>query len=404
MLSKYKKYLTTTKFFNNLENLDHSPYKQQHILSLKNFKKAEKEIKSWQGYKPTPMHELKDLAHSTKVAKIFYKDESMRFNLKSFKALGGAYAVANLLLKKLSNNNIYANSNDLLTGKYKNITKKITVACATDGNHGKSVAWGAAMFGCCCKVFIHKTVSVCREQEIAKYKAKVSRINGNYDDSVRIAAKIAKENSYYIIADTSYKGYEKVPKDVMQGYSIMVDEVIKQIDDKVTHVFLQGGVGGLAAAVVAFFLETYTSNPPIFIIVEPLNADCLFQSAKNKKITKIKGSLNTIMAGLACGSVSTLAWQILNNKIQTFISISDGPIDDVMRYLANMKKPIIAGESAVAGLAGFLIISNSETYKKKIHIDENSKILFFGSEGDTDELAFKKIVGRTAAEILQNNQ
>lgn len=397
----FNQHTNSTSIYNNEKDLIIQEYQKQDILSLEGFKKAQKEISSWHGYKETALFELNQLSKETNVAKIYYKDESTRFGLKSFKALGGAYAVANLLLAQLKLQGINANSNDLINHTYKNITNKITVSCATDGNHGRSVAWAASMFSCKCEIFIHSHVSSNREKAIAKYGANVNRIKGNYDDSVILASKVAKEKGYFTISDTSYVGYTKVPKDVMQGYTIMVDEAIKQINEKVSHVFLQGGVGGMAAAVVSFFHETYGKNSPLFIIVEPNNADCLLQSAKSGKAVTIHGDLETIMAGLSCGEISTVAWEILKNTVSSFLSISDESIPHTMKLLANNDIPIVAGESAVASLAGFLIAQSDEKLREELQINENSKILFFGTEGDTDEEMYEHLVGKSALEVLK---
>jgi len=386
--------------FSNTNNVENKEYSQQDILSLKNFEKAKKEIHTWAGYKPTPLHELKELAKTSKVAKIFYKDESHRFTLKSFKALGGAYAVANLLIDELSKKDITATSQDLFNKTYESITKDITVSCATDGNHGKSVAWATQMFGCKCEIFIHSHVSSAREREIQKYGAKVNRIEGNYDDSVNIAAKVAKEKAYFTVSDTSYEGYLSVPKDVMQGYTIMVDETINQMQEKPTHVFLQGGVGGMAAAVISFFHETYGKDAPIFVIVEPQNAACLLESARNNTPTIVHGDLDTVMAGLSCGEISLLAWDIIKNTVQNFLSISDKDVGNCMQYLSKQNSPIVAGESAVGGLVGFISAQKDEKLRTGLALDEDSKILFYGTEGDTDEDAYKRLVGKSAQDVL----
>jgi len=401
MINEYKKYLNDTEFYDNSTATVQGEYEHQDILSLEGFEKASKEITSWDDYSITPLVSLKELAKETGVSKLFYKNEHYRFALKSFKALGGAYAVANLLIGKLKEEGIIATSKDLLAGKYKDITSKITVSCATDGNHGKSVAWGARSFGCNCEIFIHSHVSVSREKEIAKYGANVNRIDGNYDDSVHIADKMAEEKGYFTVSDTSYEGYTEVPKDVMQGYTIMVDEALKQMACKPTHVFLQGGVGGMAAAVASFILETYRKDSPIFVMIEPTNAACLLQSAKNGKPTVVHGELETVMAGLSCGEISLLAWKILENKTKGFFTIPDEPIAEVMKYLATLEEPVVAGESAVAGLAGFMIIQHDEAYRKALEIDENSKILFLGTEGDTDAVVYEKMVGKSSAEVLK---
>jgi len=390
-MTNYSKYLETTHYLKN-EHFKLEDYKHQSILSLKAFKKAKKEITSWDNYKVTPLHSLSNLAKEINVKNIYYKDESHRFGLKSFKALGGAYAVANLLIEKLKEKKITATSKDLITKKYYSLTKDITVCCATDGNHGKSVAWGASLFGCKCQIFIHSHVSDNRKEEIEKYGAIVNRIKGNYDDSIRVTSDVAKEHGFFIVSDTSYKGYTSVPKDVMQGYTVMVDEVIKQMKYKATHIFLQGGVGGMAAAVISFFHETYGQESPKFIIVEPNNADCLLQSAKNNKPTVVHGDLETVMAGLSCGEVSLLAWDIIKNSVSAFLSISDETIGLTMKLLANNSEPIIAGESAVAGLAVFLISINDEKIKNELDINEESTILFFSTEGDTDEEIYKELI------------
>jgi len=402
MINEYKKFLVSTSYFQNKKLQIGAPYKHQHILSLQGFNKASKEICSWNDYHPTPLHLLSDLAEESGVALIAYKDESCRFSLKSFKALGGAYAVANLLIKKLKEIGITANSSDLIAGTYTELTLKITVCCATDGNHGRSVAWGAQKFGCNCEIYIHRNVSIGREKAIAKYGAKVNRIEGNYDDSVRIAAEVAEENSYYVVSDTSYAGYTDIPKDVMQGYTVMVDETMKQMKEMPTHVFLQGGVGGFPAATVSFLVESLDC-PPIFVVVEPTNADCLFQSAVNGEPTVVHGDLDTVMAGLACGEVSLLAWSILESYVPHFMTIEDNSVSITMKLLANRKTPIVAGESAVAGLAGFLIASHDSSLQETLKLDNNSRILVFGTEGDTDEKMYEKMVGRSATEVLKDS-
>jgi diaminopropionate ammonia-lyase len=389
-MSEFDKYLESTNLYDNTADVKKSEYAHQDILSLKKFEKAKKEITSWEGYKTTSLVKLDELAQQQGVSKIYYKDESSRFGLKSFKALGGAYAVANLLILELKKLGIDTNSKELFSKKYLHVTKGITVSCATDGNHGRSVAWGARMFGCQCEIYIHSHVSQSREEAISKYGANVHRIEGNYDESVRIADEEAKKHGYFTISDTSYEGYTEVPKDVMQGYTVMVEEALRQIADKPTHVFLQGGVGGMAAAVVSFMHETYKSNFPIFVIVEPKNADCLLQSAKSKKPVVVEGELETIMAGLSCGQVSLVAWEILKDTVWAYMSIEDEVVPEVMKLLA--RKNIVAGESAVAGLAGFLIANSSEDMRNTLKLECNSKVLFFGTEGDTDEKMYQKLV------------
>jgi len=401
MANRYSEFSLSFSHFVNPKVQLGSEYIHQDILSLEGFELANREITSWDNYQPTPLHSFDDIAQETGVSSVFYKDENTRFNLKSFKALGGAYAVANLLIKKLKDEGIKANSSDLILGAYKDYTSKLTVCCATDGNHGRSVAWGAQQFGCNCEIYIHQNVSPGREKAIAKYGALVNRIDGNYDESVRIAAEVAELNGYTVVSDTSYEGYIDIPKDVMQGYTVMVDEAMKQMNDTPTHVFLQGGVGGFPSAVVSFLQESL-DYPPIFVVVEPVNADCLFQSAVNGEPTPIHGDLDTIMAGLACGEVSVLAWSILESHVTHFMSITDESIPKAMQLLANRKTPIVAGESAITGLAGYLIACNDSDLKSKLMINENSKVLFFGTEGDTDEEMYEQLVGRSSEQVLNS--
>jgi len=245
-------------------------------------------------------------------------------------------------------------------------------------------------------------VSIWREKEIAKFGAKVNRIEGNYDDSVHLAAKVAEERGYFVVSDTSYEGYTQIPKDVMQGYTVMVSEVIDQSDEIPTHVFLQGGVGGFPAAVVSYLVESLESTP-IFVVVEPKNADCLFQSAFNGKPTVVHGDLDTVMAGLACGEVSVLAWKILQNHVSHYLAIDDSCIAKTMQLLASNQPSIVAGESAVAGLAGFLIASQDNDLRSKLKLTKDSRILVFGTEGDTDEEMYQSMVGKSSAEVLASN-
>src|SRR5690606_22383577 len=223
------------------------------------------------------------LAAKMGVQNVYYKDESTRFGLGSFKALGGAYAVTRLLLREVERQTGQQGlvAEDLQRPEFKSIIANITVCCATDGNHGRSVAWGAHNTGCRCVIYIHETVSTGREEAIAAFGARVVRVPGNYDDAVRRAAEDAAAHGYFVVSDTSYPGYMDVPRDVMQGYSVMVEEALDQLGDAAppTHVFIQAGVGGLAAAVAAHLWETLGPARPRIIVVEPEKADCLYQSA-----------------------------------------------------------------------------------------------------------------------------
>jgi diaminopropionate ammonia-lyase len=349
------------------------------------------------------------LAAQAGIASLLYKDEATRFGLGSFKALGGAYAVFRLLAREIETRTGTSGvrSADLTSGKYRDITREITVTCATDGNHGRSVAWGAKMFGSRCVIYVHETVSSGRVDAIAAFDAEVRRNPGNYDDAVRRAAQDASRNGWFVVSDTSYEGYVDVPRDVVQGYAVMVEEALGQMPGQLapSHVFVQGGVGGLAAAVCGHLWERYGSRRPRFVVVEPVNAACLYESASNGVLTAVHGRLETIMAGLACGEPSIVAWQLLKNGADEFMAIDDAPAAQCMRLLASgtgADPIIVAGESAVAGLAGMLLAAQEQKARTALGLSKNSIVLVFGTEGDTDPELYRRIVGRDGADVRRS--
>ncbi len=371
------------------------------IQSLAALEAAAREIRSWPGYRPTPLVALPGLAARAGIARLWYKDEGERFGLGSFKALGGAYAVLRLLAAEiLRRTGQHADSADLIAGRFAEITRAITVTCATDGNHGRAVAWAAQRFGCACAIYVHERVSAARCEAIARYGARIVRTAGNYDDSVRQAASDARANGWFVVSDTSYEGYVDVPRDVMQGYALMVRECVEQLPDAEwpTHVFVQGGVGGLAAAACAYLWEKAGAGRPLFIVVEPEQADCLFRSAEAGAIVSVPGELDTLMAGLACGEPSLIAWRILELGADAFMTVPDRAAIDCMRLLAEGQgddPPIVAGESAVAGLAGMLAArANGE-----LDLGPDSRVLVFGTEGATDPELYTRLVGATPEEV-----
>ncbi len=370
------------------------------VLTQSGMIEARDEIRRWPGYAPTPLVALDGLAAAARVDKLFYKDEAHRFTLNSFKALGGAYAVLRLLKSRLPAG---VTTDDLLAGRHREALAHITVCCATDGNHGRSVAWGAQQFGARCVIYLHATVSRGREDAIARFGAEVRRVGGHYDDSVRQAARDAEANGWFVVSDTSYPGYMTVPRDVMQGYTVMVDEAVQQLDEPPTHCFIQGGVGGLAAATLAQLWEAYGADRPRVVVVEPDHAACLYASARAGKPTAVEGELETLMAGLACGEVSLLAWEVLDEGVDDFMAVSDAAAVDAMRLLAEGvadDAPLVAGESAVAGLAGLLIARRDPELSLALGLDDHSRVLLVGSEGATDEAVYRELVGRSAAEVM----
>jgi diaminopropionate ammonia-lyase len=367
------------------------------VLPAGGFRRAKAAITAWPGYAPTPLHDLPRIAEEVGVATIRIKDEGSRFGLGSFKALGGAYAVANLLAAELSRRGVAlsAGSAVLSDGRYSDQTQAITVTCATDGNHGRSVAWGAQRFHCQCVIFVHETVSPGRVDAIARFGAKVVRVPGNYDDAVREADRCARANGWFVVSDTSYPGYTEVPRDVMQGYRLMADEAADQWtalwpkDPPPTHVFIQAGVGGAAAA-VSVQMRTRFAPAPLLIVVEPECAACLFESAKAGTATVVHGDLETIMAGLACGEPSLLAWQELERSATAFLSIPDEAAVEALWRLAG--NGISIGESGVAGLAGLLLVAADPASREALHLTSDSRLLLFGTEGVTDPVMYEDIL------------
>ncbi len=375
------------------------------VMSEAGFAAALAEISSWPGYAPTPLVQLQGLAAELGLAALTYKDERSRFGLGSFKALGGAYAVANVLRKKVmaARGLKQMTSKELLAGEFADIVRAATVTCATDGNHGRSVAWGAQLFGCACVIFVHEHVSQGRRDAIAKYGAEVREVKGNYDDAVRHAAATAKAEGWTVVSDTSYPGYRDIPLDVMHGYGVMAAEIAQQLPEPPTHVFAQAGVGAMAAAICASFWLHWEDRRPRFVVVEPTRADCVYRSLEAGRPVVVGGDLDTVMAGLACGEVSELAWEILRGGVNVAVAIDDAWALEAMKRLARPvagDAPIVAGETGGTGLGALLAAQDDAHIRADLGLDEGSRVLLIGSEGDTDPLIYRKVVGHTAEEVL----
>lgn len=345
------------------------------ILSVKQGREAWDAIRAWPGYAVTPLRSLASIAKETGVAEVLYKDEGFRFGLKSFKALGGAYAVERLAGAALG---------------------PLTVTCATDGNHGRAVAWGASRAGARAVIYVHEGVSPGRAEAIAAFGAEVVRAGRTYDESVRLCAEAAGKNGWQVVSDTSWPGYEEVPRAVMQGYAVLAAEALEQ-GARPTHVFLQGGVGGLAAGVLSWLWEELGPERPAFVVVEPDKAACLFESAKAGEIRRFGGDLDTIMAGLACGEPSLLAWKVLAPGADAFMRIPDAAAIATMRDLADLG--VVAGESGVAGLAGFRLAARDSAMRDALRLGPSCRILCFGTEGATDPEVYARIVGRSPEDV-----
>ncbi|RBW60686.1 diaminopropionate ammonia-lyase [Phaeobacter gallaeciensis] len=365
------------------------------VLSQDNFGQAIGEITQWDGYSPTPLVSLSALAAKIGVGEIHYKHEGPRFGLGSFKALGGAYAALRVLQRELSSRlGKDVTLADIRNGDYSDDCAKITLVSATDGNHGRSLAWGCKRFGAPCRIYIHAEVSEGRAQAMRELGADVIRIEGDYDDSVDLARAEAEQNGWFVVSDTSWPGYSEPPRDVMAGYSVMTREACEALGDAPTHVFLQGGVGGLAASVAAKLRQYWGDQSPRVVIVEPDMAACLYESARKDAPTAVNIEVETIMAGLSCGEPSEMAWDILREEATDYVTIPDSVVGPTMRLLARPLRddPVVeAGESAVAGLAA-LIAAQAGTTGATLGLDSTSRVLLIGSEGITDPEIFAAVM------------
>ena len=360
-----------------LENQKFSFNKNQILnsLSKEDIDDAYTKISNWKGYSPTPLVELNKLSKELNLNKIFYKDESKRFDLKSFKALGGAYAV-----EKVTKGN-----------------KDIVVATATAGNHGRSVAWGAKRLGLKCKIFISEYVTDARGKVMSDLGADVIKVKGNYESSLIECIKQSTKNNWQIIQDVAWKEYITVPKYTMAGYAVMMKEIVDQLDhNKISHIILQAGVGGMAGAMIAG-VARYLKNIPITIVVEPDSAACVLESIRTGKIEKIDIIRESLMGGMSCGEVSLVPWEILKNSVKYCISLPDDDIAKTMKLLGNANfsdEKIIAGENSTPGVISLISSCENEKIKEKMQLNKNSNVLLIGCEGDTDEEMYQKLINQ----------
>ena len=365
------------KFSEFLDNKNFSFDKKKILNSLseKEIDDAYSSISKWEGYVPTPLISLNKLSKELNLNKIYYKDENKRFDLKSFKALGGAYAV-----EKVTKGN-----------------KDIIVATATAGNHGRSVAWGARRLGLKCKIFISEFVSVARGQAMADLGADVVKVKGNYEKSLIECIKQSTENNWRIVQDVAWKDYMQVPTYTMAGYTVMMKEIVNQINnEKISHIILQAGVGGMAGAMVAG-IARYLDYIPITIVVEPDSAACVLESIKTGKIEKIDIKRESLMGGVSCGEVSLVPWQILKNSVKHCLSLPDDDIANTMKLLGNSSfsdEKIIAGENSAPGVISLIASCKDQNVKENLQLNKNSNILIIGCEGDTDEEIYKKLINQ----------
>ena len=363
------------KYSSFIENKNYSFNKEEilNYITKEQIDEAYSTISKWESYEATPLLLLNKLSKELNLNQIYYKDESKRFDLKSFKALGGAYAV-----EKVTKGN-----------------KEITVSTATAGNHGRSVAWGAKRLGLKCKIFISEFVSEARGKAMESLGADVVKVKGNYENSLIECIKQSTENDWQIVQDVAWKDYMVVPTLTMAGYSVMMKEIVDQINNEsITHVFLQAGVGGMAGAMVAG-VARYLKNIPKIIVVEPDSAACVMKSIESGKIEKVQIVRESLMGGMSCGEPSLVPWKILKKSVNNCISLPDDDIGKAMKLFANASfgnDKIIAGENAAPGVISLIACCNDEKIKNSINLNSNSNVLLIGCEGDTDQEMYQKLL------------
>ena len=387
------------------------PAELSAIMNIAQAHQSRQWLSSWRGIHrhATPLYDLPDAAARCQVGRLCLKDESVRSPLGSFKALGAPIALVRQILRLHPDFEPAA----ILTGRYAEALRGYTVISATDGNHGRGLAAAAQDAGCRCVIVLHAHVSPEREQAIAAYGADIVRIAGNYDESVQEAARLAAAHGWQVIADTSYDGYEDIPRDVMQGYGAIAEEIVEQTSAQrgragaFTHVFLQGGVGGMAAGLASYFWEYHGAQRPCVISVEPAQADCLLQSAIQGRPAKATGTVDSVMAGLACGETSPLAWRFLQPCVDAFMTIEDEQAIEAMRALAQGSErdtPIVAGESGVAGLAALEWLRSDPQRSEQVGLTAESRVLIISTEGATAPREYTRLVGQSAEQVLQRQQ
>lgn len=375
------------------------------LMSEENVKKANEFHKSFPQYSVTPLQKLSALASYLGVKNIYCKDESYRFGLNAFKVLGGSYAMGRYIAQELDRDISELPYSVLSSDKLREEFGQATFFTATDGNHGRGVAWAANRLGQKAVVRMPKGTTKTRFDNIAKEGATVTIEECNYDDCVRMAAaEAAKTEHGIIVQDTAWEGYEEIPAWIMQGYGTLVREADEQLKadgiERPTHVFVQAGVGSLAGAVVGYFAHKYKDNPPVMAVCEASAADCLYRSAVEKtgNLVNVTGDLETIMAGLACGEGNTIGWDILKNHVTVFASCPDWMSAKATRIYANPLENdphIVSGESGSVPLGfAFTALHDADVkdLKEALKLDENSTILVISTEGDTDPVRYREIV------------
>ena len=378
------------------------------LMGAAGAREVERFLKFREDAAATPLVALPALADVLGVGTIHVKDEGQRLGLGSFKALGGAYAVIRLVLEEAARHfECDVGFADLDRPSVRAVAAKMTFACATDGNHGRSVAQGSQRVGARSVIFVHGGVSDERVAAIARFGAEIVRVDGTYDETVAEAAHVAEQNGWSIVSDTSWLGYERIPGLVMQGYTAIAHEALDQLDRPPTHVFVQAGVGGIAAALAGHFAETLGGDRPTFVVVEPARAACILATARIGRVTKVDHGEPTVMAMLECYEPSLVAWRVLSRVADAFMTVEE---EDAVAAMNRLARPaggdpaIVSGESGCVGLAGLARALVEPDLRAALRLDPSSRILLVNTEGATDLGRYEQLVGASPAVVAGRNR
>ena len=371
-----------------------------NFMNLDHAKKVQNFHSGFPVYQKTPLTELRETAKMLGLGTVYIKDESYRFGLNAFKVLGGSYAIGRCLAERLGKSIEEMSYEELVSDQTRKKLGDITFVTATDGNHGRGVAWTAKKLGQKAVVYMPKGSVQERLDRIREEGAQASITELNYDEAVRLASRQAEQKGWVMVQDTAWDGYEDIPRWIMQGYGTMGYEAYTQLPEKPTHIFLQAGVGSMAGAVAGFFSSVYKEERPVITVVEPAKADCIFRTAKaaDGALHFVTGTMDTIMAGLACGEPCSIGWNVLKDYADNFISCPDYMAAEGMRILGNpagKDSRIISGESGAAAFGCVAAIMRNQKYtdiRTKLGLSEHSRVLFFSTEGDTDKENYRSIV------------
>lgn len=377
---------------------------QKEVLNQEAFAEARSEISSWPGYEATPLIALGGLAQASGVERVWCKYEGPRFGIGSFKPTGPTYAMLGVIkgeVRKVTGVDV-VDTRDLVDGKYRDIVRDIVVAAATSGNHGRAMAWGAQIFGCRAVLYMNDGVSKGREEAIVGYGGEVVRVEGAYDHAVQQLHRDAEEKGYFVISEAGTPEYPHVPRAIMQGYAMVADEMIEQLEEAPTHVFVPGGGGILAGACCGHLWERYGRKRPRLVVVEPSASCGLYESTRAGRIVKV-GAAQSVMDGLVVEEASAEAWEMLNAGAFAFLTVPDQAAIDAMRGAAQPAggdPPVVIGDTGSAGWAGFLAMVGDEALRERLGVDSASRVAIVVTEGATDPEVYRGIVGRAPDEVL----